>query len=110
MKQIYIIPIISVSILMSGGNAKAEEKIPTIGNLMMLSKVVGMCGVLIQMARFQDTTKMVGGEKFVVRFAQTESARLGVSVATLMSRCNEYTKSYDMWKEVFREIEPILPE
>lgn len=36
--------------------------------MMVVAKATGMCGVLSQLIRFQDTTKMKGGDEFIMRF------------------------------------------
>jgi hypothetical protein len=42
----------------------------------------------------QKTTKMPGGDEFVVRFWSVEAARLGMTVEQLSQRCNESVAAY----------------
>lgn len=64
------------------------------------AKLHGMCGTFGELARFQKATKMKGGDEFIERFLNTESARLGMSPKRLFELCDqardEYTMMYDM--------------
>jgi hypothetical protein len=62
--------------------------------MMVVAKATGMCGVLSQLVRFQDTTKMKSGDDFIMRFLQTESARLGHTVDTFVGQCPDVIKKY----------------
>ncbi len=64
-------------------------------NLMVTAKATGMCGVFSQMVAFQDSTKMPGGDEFIVRFLSTESARLGYKLDEFMKQCPIVVKKYN---------------
>jgi hypothetical protein len=50
------------------------------------------------MIQLQKTTKMPGGDDFVVRFWSVEAARLGMSVEQLSQKCSESIAAYDrLW-------------
>jgi len=78
-------------------SAYAEEKDDTdyLVNLMVTAKATGMCGVFGQMARFQASTKMPGGDEFILRFLNTEAARLGHDAASFMEQCPIVIQRYD---------------
>ncbi|MFC4729501.1 hypothetical protein [Coralloluteibacterium thermophilus] len=51
------------------------------------------------MIQLQKTTRMEGGEAFVLRFWEVEAARLGMSVAQLSEQCNQSLSAYDtLWR------------
>jgi hypothetical protein len=61
--------------------------------------MAGACGILDSMIQLQKTTKLPGGDDFVVRFWTVEAARLGMTVQQLSERCNEAISGYDtLWK------------
>lgn len=64
-------------------------------SLLVMAKGTGMCGVFSQMARFQESTKMEGGDEFVVRFISTEAARLGHTLESFLAQCADTTKEYN---------------
>jgi len=72
----------------------AEEDNALLGYL-TIAKATGMCGVFSQMARFQETTKMEGGNDFTVRFISTEAARLGYELNDFMGMCVSMTEKYN---------------
>jgi hypothetical protein len=43
--------------------------------IMAVGKMTGACGILDSMINFQKTTRMEGGEAFVLRFWEVEAAR-----------------------------------
>ena len=64
-----------------------------------VSKIAGACGILDSMLYFQKTTKMSGGDEFVVRFWTVEAARLGLSMQQYSDKCNQSITLYDkFWK------------
>jgi len=65
----------------------------------IVAKNSGMCGVFGQLARFQASTKMPGGDEFLMRFLNTEAARLGQSIGEFMDQCNRVTDYYDAMYE-----------
>ena len=64
-------------------------------DLMVTAKATGMCGVFSQMVSFQDSTKMPGGDDFIVRFINTEAARLGYTLDSFMKMCPIIVKKYN---------------
>lgn len=67
--------------------------------ILAISKMSGACGILDSMINFQKTTRMEGGEAFVLRFWEVEAARLGMSVQQLSQQCNQSVSAYDkLWK------------
>ncbi|EKO3434933.1 hypothetical protein NTH51_002214 [Vibrio fluvialis] len=67
--------------------------------LMLISaKMHGMCGLVHQMAQFQESTKLDGGDEFILRFMATELARLNMSSKDFLSACD---KSADYYKYYF---------
>ena len=70
-------------------------------DLMVTAKATGMCGVFSQMVNFQDATKMPGGDEFIVRFLNTEAARLGYSLEGFMEGCPKIVSKYKKAMELF---------
>lgn len=58
------------------------------------AKLTGICGVMQQMAAFQETTQMAGGDKFIIRFWNTEFARLGLSAEDFLQVCLRVTSRH----------------
>ena len=69
--------------------------------LLVTAKAAGMCGVFSQMANFQETTKMPGGDEFIVRFFSTEAARLGHTLESFMQQCPVVVSRYVETMELF---------
>lgn len=67
-----------------------------------LGKIAGMCGLVKQMATFQNTTQMKGGNEFITRFLNTEATRLGMSLEVFLSGC---IKSVDNYTRVIESLE-----
>jgi hypothetical protein len=67
--------------------------------MILVSKMAGVCGVMQQMAAFQKSTKMPGGNEFIVRFWQTEFTRLGKSQETFLRECEgSIAAYYRLWQ------------
>lgn len=65
--------------------------------------MTGACGILDSMVQFQKTTRMDGGDAFVLRFWQVEATRLGMSVEQLSEQCNQSVSAYDkLWNAAAR--------
>lgn len=64
-------------------------------DMALASKFAGVCGVMQQMATFQKSTQMPGGDKFIERFWKTEFARLGKSQETFFRECEGAIAIYD---------------
>ena len=75
----------------------AEENSETdaIIDAMVIAKTTGMCGVFGQMSRFQESTKMPGGDEFVLRFLRTEAARLGQDLSSFLATCSRMPEQYN---------------
>jgi hypothetical protein len=58
------------------------------------AKFTGGCTTLVQMAEFQKSTKMPGGDEFLERFLGMESARLGMSPAQYVQACADADRVY----------------
>ncbi len=78
-------------------NAEASDELV---NMMVIAKATGVCGVIAQLIRFQETTKMEGGNEFIVRFLSTESARLGLTLESYTGRCPNITEKYKGYMEL----------
>lgn len=63
--------------------------------LMAAAKYSGFCGVISSMLRFQEETKMPGGDEFVARYINTEAARQGMTVANIGVQCKKAIAMYD---------------
>ena len=83
-------------------NAEENDKneYNEIVGMMVVAKATGMCGVLSQLIRFQDTTKMQGGDEFIMRFLNTEAARLGHTVDSFVGQCPDVIKKYKGYMEL----------
>jgi len=89
---------ICVSLLTFGTSAlAAEEAGDTALTLLVTANFAGGCQIISQMATFQQSTKMTGGDAFLERFLSTESARLGMTPKQYVEQCrrsNEIYRSY----------------
>ena len=75
----------------------AEEYLSPQG-ILAVGKMTGACGILDSMIQFQKTTRLEGGEAFVLRFWEVEAARLGMSVQELSTQCNQSVAAYEkLW-------------
>lgn len=61
---------------------------------MIASKMAGMCGAIKQMAIFQESTNMPGGNEFLQRFLTTEQARLGMNPQEFLEACQKSISAY----------------
>lgn len=86
-------------------SAESYEKNATPQDLMIVSKVAGMCGTFRQMSIFQESTKMPGGDEFFVRFLHTEMARLGWTEETFYKNCEMSASTYEMYMNEFEQME-----
>lgn len=92
MNRIFRIALMLMLIPISAEAENIDTKF--ISEALIEAKVTGMCGALKQMAAFQETTKMKGGDDFIFRFYSTEAARLGQSLQEFLLRCESATKNY----------------
>ncbi|MDX2367701.1 MAG: hypothetical protein QNK36_04750 [Colwellia sp.] len=77
-----------------------EEAMDEVIGMMVVAKATGMCGVLSQLVRFQETTKMKGGDEFIMRFLNTEAARLGHTVESYIGQCPSVIEKYKGFMEL----------
>lgn len=75
------------------GFTHANNNTPLVDAL-ITAKTTGMCGAIKQMTAFQESTKMPGGDEFIVRFIKTEAARLGKSLPEFLAQCETAVSSY----------------
>jgi hypothetical protein len=79
-------------------SAHASEE-ASLQDMILVSKMAGVCGVMQQMASFQSTTKMPGGSEFIERFWRTEFARLGKTQETFFKECEGSIAAYNqLWQ------------
>ncbi|GAA5647887.1 hypothetical protein [Vibrio proteolyticus] len=63
--------------------------------LMLISaKMHGACGLVHQMANFQNSTQLAGGDEFISRFVATELARLNMTGEEFLSSCDKAASYY----------------
>ncbi len=98
-----MIKLLFITILVFSSLSKAEDKqdnMNEIISMMVVAKATGMCGVLSQMINFQETTKMPGGDEFIIRFLNTEAARLGKTVNDYVGECPAIVEKYNGYMEL----------
>ena len=64
-------------------------------SMLIAAKATGMCGTFAQLTRFQESTQMPGGDEFIVRFLNTEAARLGKTLPQFMEECQVVVEIYN---------------
>lgn len=99
--------VIGVIILPFSSSIAAEEGMDPQA-LLAIAKIAGACGIMDQMIDFQKKTKMQGGDEFVTRFWQTESARLGNTVEQMSVDCDKAITVYDRFRKAI-EADNIKP-
>ena len=98
--------IISLTFLIFSSGLWAENKsgesdsANMVIEMMIVAKATGMCGTFSQMANFQQTTKMKGGDEFVVRFITTEATRLGYTLESFMAQCPDLVEKYSAYMKL----------
>lgn len=89
--------VIALALLVAARTATAQSDLSP-RHLLSVAKMAGACGILDSMIQLQKTTKLPGGDEFVVRFWSTEAARLGLTVQQLSDTCNRSVTTYDrLW-------------
>jgi len=86
-------------------SAENYDKDASPQDLMIVSKIAGMCGTFRQMTVFQESTKMTGGDEFIVRFIHTEIARLGWTEKKFFKNCEMAASTYDLYMNGFEQME-----
>ncbi len=89
--------VVAATSLALGMPASAQDDLSAQG-ILAIGKMTGACGIMDSMIQFQKTTRMEGGEAFVLRLWEVEAARLGMSVQQLSEQCNKSVSAYDtLW-------------
>ncbi|EKO3488609.1 hypothetical protein KW410_06790 [Vibrio fluvialis] len=71
--------------------------------LMLISaKMHGACGLVHQMANFQSSTQLAGGDEFISRFMTTELARLNMTGEEFLSSCDKAASYYKYYMDLFK--------
>lgn len=86
--------LVLLSLLVPLTSFSEESGTKEIISLLISAKATGMCGTLKQLAAFQESTKMPGGDEFLVRFINTEVARLGKTQEQFFSECQVAVATY----------------
>lgn len=94
--------ILSVSV---GWSVEKKEDIDTVMQMMVSAKFSGGCGIIGQMMEFQSSTKMDGGDAFILRFLNTESARLGFTLDQYIQYCKDSNALYERYWNGFEQME-----
>ena len=83
-----------ILILLASPFGHANEAAESTLEIMVVSKMTGLCGALSQMVTFQEATKMEGGDAFMIRFFTAEAARLGHTLDAFVEQCKDTTQYY----------------
>ena len=101
-----ILPLLIASILALPTQAQEEDSFTFLARAAVISaKACGGGGIIRQMALFQESTQMAGGHEFLVRFYQTEAARLGTTAQGLSESQNKACQTMDAFLELLDSIE-----
>lgn len=73
---------------------EAKEDNSAVMEALVVAKATGMCGLIKQMTAFQESTKMPGGDEFIMRFLRTEAARLGHTLPDFLAQCKSAVEVY----------------
>lgn len=84
---------IAVALLLAPMTLAAQGGL-SLESFLVVGKASGACGILDQQLQFQSTTRMDGGEAFVFRFWNTESARLGMTLEQYSKHCDTSLDTY----------------
>ncbi|WP_223507843.1 hypothetical protein [Pseudomonas sp. BF-B-25] len=89
---------IGILLLISCTSAVADQtETQQLHGAFVSAKISGGCTTLVQMAEFQKSTKMPGGDEFLERFLGMESARLGKSPAQYVQMCADADRVYQFY-------------
>lgn len=89
------IPLLAFFMIQAGHSSEIEAQ-----SILAVAKLAGGCGMIQQMVAFQNSTKMLGGDEFLVRFLATESARLGFATDSYVEFCAGAINLYSTMKEL----------
>lgn len=84
----------------TGRNTAVDADGLTAAGILSVGKMAGACGILDSLIHFQKTTRMEGGDAFVMRFWEVEATRLGLTAEDLSNKCDQAVTSYDRLWEV----------
>jgi hypothetical protein len=76
-------------------HAEPDADVKRFNDAITNAKMAGMCGAFKQMADFQNSTQMPGGDDFIKRFGATEAARMGFSIKELTALCAQAIENYN---------------
>ena len=88
-------PLILISLLIFASPGRATDGGAGLEGLLAAAKYAGFCGALKQLTAFQEATKMPGGDDLILRFMNTEAARLGTPIEQMLQTCVKAVKTYD---------------
>jgi len=97
----YLLLLLGISICLLAEN---NEKIDSVQDIMVISKMTGICGTMQQMAQFQKVTKMAGGDEFISRYWHTEMARLGLTEQAFLKQCEIAISLYSVYWDEFERM------
>lgn len=92
--------VVLLVVLSTSASAKEVEENDSAVSMLVISKMTGLCGAISQMARFQESTKMNGGDEFLSRFVGTEVARLGFTSEQFIAFCKKSTETYQTYMDM----------
>ncbi|MCY1390149.1 hypothetical protein D3C76_589640 [compost metagenome] len=84
----------------------AEPSDNMVKGILVSAKFSGGCSMIVQMATFQESTKMPGGDEFLLRFLNMEAARLGFTSKEYMEQCQQAAKVYQTYYDALETTEP----
>lgn len=99
-----ILKFLTFVLVFASTSANAGDE-ASIQDMLLVSKMTGVCGVMQQMAAFQSSTKIPGGSEFTKRFWQTEFARLGKSQETFLKECEGSIAAYNQLWQASEELQ-----
>lgn len=76
--------------------AQAEDNVayPAVHDAMVLNKWAGACGMLDSLFAFQAVARTPGAGEFLLRFLDSESARLGLTRSSFLETCKGAGEHY----------------
>lgn len=97
--KVLVLVIVALAVSVSASHAQRGTPELSLESFLVVGKASGACGILNLQLTFQQTTRMAGGDEFVVRFWTTEAARLGMTLKEYSDHCNRTLASYDKLSE-----------
>lgn len=84
---------VAIYLILLSGISHANDN-EALMDALVAAKATGMCGAIKQMSAFQESTKMPGGDDFILRFLNSEAARLGKTLPEFLAQCKAAVGSY----------------